>query len=356
MTADKRDPLLLPSVDNVLGLATQIWFELTEFDLDEIDGEFYWRCCRRDLVAPIEQLRAELPAVPGSEFSARPVRERFQALRDHLEWGQRTYRIYRQLTERYPERVLTCLLSGTRLSMRLPDVDDEWRDDDIRFAIRIYSGNTTGTAVEEALVQRVDIVGRWLMQHEAWNFGIAEPVPCPKPPRDARYYWMSDETYDDDANVVSLTINIEFALVLDPHPEPYGRTARTPYVQVRVHTPLPPAGAIAREYERVVRDGKAWHLHLPGEGSRQDKEVALRTWSLGLLTRTGMKFIEASRLLHQAIGLAEVSQACFNADRVRLLDRVPEARPYLYTRERDPSGVVKTFRTLPNLQDVDPDL
>ena len=31
-------------------------------------------------------------------------------------------------------------------------------------------------------------------------------------------------------------------------------------------------------------------------------------------------------------GLAEVSQACFTGDRLRLLERVPEARFYLYAR------------------------
>jgi hypothetical protein len=29
-----------------------------DLDLDIIDGEFYWRCCRHDLLAQIRELRA----------------------------------------------------------------------------------------------------------------------------------------------------------------------------------------------------------------------------------------------------------------------------------------------------------
>ncbi len=69
-------------------------------------------------------------------------------------------------------------------------------------------------------------------------------------------------------------------------------------------------------------------------GKRQTPAVTIRTWAIGLLVGLGCAWREAERQVNDGTGLGHISQAGFNVDRARLLERAPEAERCLYQRGR----------------------
>jgi hypothetical protein len=198
--------------------------------------------------------------------------------------------------------------------------------------VRIYSGTTTGAHVEEAFDEHLRKFGG-----SEWGFrfnveqGVFEPDEIPG---DA--YGRVLERRADDPNSVCLSKFVEFHLVNGPEFSAEQEPVRFPYVEVVIHRPAPPPGTLACDYEQVVRGEKQWHLTLPGGGTTQEKEVALRTWAVGLIMGAGIGFNAAMRQVCDRLDTPEVSQACFTSDRRRLVERVPEARPFLYARKEPP--------------------
>jgi hypothetical protein len=58
-----------------------------DLDLDAIDGEFYWRCCRRDLHSDVEDLVAAIPRFSQGEVGPLSGKEleQVQALEDAID-------------------------------------------------------------------------------------------------------------------------------------------------------------------------------------------------------------------------------------------------------------------------------
>src|SRR4051812_14739634 len=54
-----------PSQAEILHRLDILQYNLDEFDVDIIDGEFYWRCCRLSMYRPIERLRQLLIRLEG---------------------------------------------------------------------------------------------------------------------------------------------------------------------------------------------------------------------------------------------------------------------------------------------------
>lgn len=344
MPPDSR-PLLRPSPRFVLHQLADLAGDLATLDLDEIDGEFYWRCCRWDLCKPILQHRgANVPRPWTSEHPAPPA---FEYLREGFDRALGFVGLHAEVSRLYPGAVFERLYHGRRVSMRASEAAGEENDDYRAHSVRVYSGAWLGEDVERAFAEHFDEA----FEREGDRRFVADPDrPGHRERRalarrEARWFRLpADEVgARRPAPVVSLELRVDFKLVTEPPTEwPHTeRHARVPFVEVRVRRPPPPPGVVARQYDTVVREQQRWHLALPGAGGRQDKAVALRTWAVGLLVARGERFADAMRLAAEGAGVPEVSQSRFGQDRQRLLERVPEARVYLYARDEVPAALAK---------------
>lgn len=304
---------LLAFADDLLG-------DLETLNLDTIDGEFYWRWCKADLLEPLSAL-PQLPRPVGVPARLRDARlpesedalavlfepeGLFDYLREGMRFTQDLLVFSDQLAQRYPRIVWQRLLEGERVAMRAAEA--EVRIDDLdsghnrMLRLKVFSGAWTGKQVEEE-VRRLAVAAR---------LTDTNSVVMPR---------------------AAMALHVCFAFVDETQArwEAFGNEPpRYPYVLVEVPIPLPPENTIQREYDALVRQERGWHLELPGSGSRQEKVVALRTWTVGLLVHDGTAVNDAIDEVHTQLKLGDITQSCFGLDRKRLLERVPEAATYLY--------------------------
>jgi hypothetical protein len=280
--------------------------DLERVDLDTIDGEFYWRCCRVDLIDQVERICAsplrEKRHVERDDRRYEEAEDAFGFLRQGLRRAKLVRDMATNAADLYPRAVWRRLLEGERVAMRAAEVtkhQDDLTASGLMLRLRVTSGAWTGADVEAELRRQAStVIGSLLNSDE---------------------HMLADD----------VGVSVRFSLIAST---PEKSTNATPSVEVSVPYPLPPKDAIAREYDALVRGEMAWHLRLPGGGTRQEKETALRTWAVGLLMAAGAPFGSAMDLASQRASLAEVSQTRFGQDRQRLLERVPEALDFIYAR------------------------
>jgi len=305
----------------VLSLAADLTEDLDAVDLDTIDGEFFWRGCRADLLERAEELTDGQPRPIGAP-APRSNRGHgdddslhvippgvFDYLREGLRFADDFLTLADEASRLYPGVVWRRLVDGDRVAMRSAEAEVRRSlgrgksGDEAQLHLRVFSGAWTGIEVEDELRRLADASTRRF---------VVEPVVA-----------------GDD-----IAVRLAFSFS-EAGPDLYEAAAeerpRSPYVEVIAPFPLPPAGVVAREYDALVRGERRWHLRLPGGGSRQEKEVAIRTWAVGLLVALGERFGDAMATVCRSAGLVEVSQTRFNQDRQRLVERVPEATPYVFT-------------------------
>jgi len=295
----------------ILAVLDDLTDDLEVIDLDTVDGEFYWRACRLDLLDRVEGF-CKVGLKPASSDSLdydahQNPDDALAILRQEVRRANVVYATEAEAASLYPRAVWRRLLEGERLAMRAAEavVRNSGGDGGMTLYLKIFSGAWTGAEVE-AEVRRQD---------------------------PDRSMWLdSGGPKDEPDGDVRLAIDFAFADEARARAEADGDSSRFPFVLVTIPLPGPPAGVIAREYKALVCDQRGWHLGLPGGGTRQEKEVALRTWAVGLLMTHGMGFGEAMQIVCQGVGPVEVSQTRFGQDRKRLVERVPEAAPYLFAR------------------------
>jgi hypothetical protein len=258
-------------------------------------------------------------------------------LGDGFSWTESFVDLNLKLIRRYPRPVLEVLRAGGFVRMRGAEgtkvtiyFDSDQIEENAR-RLRVLSGVWTGAEVEREFTRAYEraaslesvLSGRSDVDKEnGAEQDLESPVPAVG----------SIQRIPGGSLTVSVAVHIDFRLVVTPTEEDRQRDDRSPFVEVTVYEPVPEPGTIAREYDRVVREQQQWHLALPGASGNQEKEVALRTWAVGLRMADGARFGQAMREVSSALGTVEVSQSRFNEDRARLLERVPEARLYLYAR------------------------
>jgi hypothetical protein len=230
-------------------------------------------------------------------------------LRERQAWAQQNVVLEMRAERILPPVVWARLVRGDWLPMRLPRVTRDIHtmagppEDRETLHITVHSGTWTGADVDREVADSAS---------HSRGRNLEDPVS-------------------------QATVRLRFRFLDGPTEDavrvPFDRAERYPCILVIVEFPLPSPGTVAREYDAIVRDQKQWHLALPGATSRQDKEVALRTWAVGLLVAAGVRFAVTMRDVCARGTLDEVSQARFGQDRQRLVERVPEAAEYLFARD-----------------------
>lgn len=334
-TATTEESISVEEILDVLqGLIRHLHDDM--LDLDAIDGEFYWRCCRKDFHADLAQALALLPnygecegyeeaLVTPQELEAEAAHERAQfeaferamkqlviryepddpLIEQHLyqQEGWDWIRLREGRMTHYPAGPKNIL--GTRLNM----VED-------RLELRVLSSRWTGKEVESRLRTHLD--NPFLGDRNRQQWTGATPLT------DQSVIRVAFEFAHAGSEVVDFSRRW-----VEEWPAP---TLALPHVVVTVAPPFPPEGTIARLYDDIVLGHHRWHERLAGTPARQEKRIALRTWAIGLLVGAGNNTARAINDVAALLGEGAISQVQFTEDRQRLVDRVPEAQPYLYAK------------------------
>jgi hypothetical protein len=286
-----------PRHERILTLTAALTKNIDSLTLDEIDGEYYWRICRDNMLGPLIDLGAPF-APPGADGHT-SFEEVTKYLFDNKELANAYVTRVRPQFDEVPYHVWLRLWDPNPIPLRPSDI---WaKDANTVLEVRVYSRAWSGVDLEAELAWRRN-------ENPSW-FGLDAPD--------------------------TVSIRMDVALVRDPQKggrfytfSPYP----IPVIEITLPFPLPSEGVAGRAYDAIVRDQQQWHLELPGGGTKQEKEVALRTWAIGLLMAGGETFTEAQREVDSLTGRSGVSQTRFQQNRKQLVERVPEAKPYLYAR------------------------
>jgi hypothetical protein len=326
--------------ERILALASRLSHEIDLIDLDEIDGEFFWRICGDAYGDPRWQLAISMPpqaletllqshrradgpvhkVTSAAEFAADLLEDLWDQLteqdRDHS-YVQALLEVVSKAEEglppsfsvgiprRAPDHVWDHLFSGARIGLHPPpEIGGDPRGD--RVQIFVYSQKARGEDLEEIMSRLRELSG------------------------DSETRWAS----------LQISLNVDFRLRRKPHllrkssagPVALPSGGPFPNIIITLHRPLPPKGVLGREYDALVRNEWKWHEDLPGGGTKQDKEVAIRTWAIGLLMKEGLSFSAALRALESPDEPIDLSQEADRQARNRLIERVPDAERYLVTR------------------------
>ena len=160
MTRVPRSP---DPTDRLLAFAAELVAEVDDVDLDTIDGEFYWRWCRRDLSDTLERLTASLRLVGApkqrNDAHSRTAghalegRIELESIYDFLRESMRFTSDFLEVADRasrfYPGIVWQRLLDGERVAMRTARTAVHLGDEDRNptGCARSLSGAWTGMLV-----------------------------------------------------------------------------------------------------------------------------------------------------------------------------------------------------------------
>ena len=353
----RTEPNLTRQQRRILDLARRLLAAKADLDLDAVDGEFYWRFCRRELLVPLTGLlqaqaphllprghgvarfddddRRLLDAVPDFVFGSVSDDGVFVADEPGLDEDSAYYRVlhersalYRQAEEwakQLPEFVWHHLMTGKWLPLSPPmGLGPDFDSSTLRLAV--FSARIAGEDVAAALA--------------FWDETRAYPYPYPVYELDP-FQVLEDEAVEipgggprglpiaepmaSERDPVGWRFElVEAPPVLAPWQVPREPEHR-PYVSVTATLPLPAPAAIGAAYDAVVRGQRRWHLRLGDAGTEQDVTVAIRTWAIGLLMHEGLTFQDARTALAKLLGPNLPGQEADRQARNKLVERVPQA-------------------------------
>lgn len=290
-------------------------------DLAEVDGTFYWRACRQDFVSDLEEMIDFFKGIEETQLAANRPDWLTANRREWLSPDQRRW--LNSLVQRWepelPELHSMILLAEPRFRLRdtrawighlnvfcdplhgrrIPDGPAEER----RVTAFIQSPAARGKEVEDQFRRLV-----------AWTLD-----------------WDNARETGNDVLPTGTELVRVSARFLD---SPVSGKTSGPSIEVMARLPLPPEGLVADIVDRLVT-ANGWRERLEeltGAANGQEPRTAIRTWAIGLLHyRNAVPYQEACRLVLEALGDARtyLERSQFYPDRDLLVERVPQARPFL---------------------------
>lgn len=269
-----------------------------QIDTCDVDGVFYWQAAHGDFVTRVARLRQQWSQLPAfSERGPDWVYSRSWALDDI--WAD--FEVPIQAAEAHIVHHRTLYVREAVITTVAPGHHpfyDEWLRIDVRSAL------WDGARVAEEI---------------AYNVGY-DPLLGPR--------WLQPVPRTGDKS----EIHIRFDPIQATRKSAPPGACDAIRVEVAIAPDLPAPGLIAAVYDAGVRD-KGLHERLPDGPAARDRQgpvLAARTWATGLLMRrAGYRFPAAMAIATAELGVDPVTRRPFQADRQRLLARVPEATPFL---------------------------
>jgi hypothetical protein len=330
----------------ILALTKSLIDDLGSVDLTEIDGEFYWRICRDDLLDPLTQLAASIaPHVVDADAridqfddaqlrAIDAYRRELDDLDDEMQHrllerlkmrlkAQELFSVGQPFVEQLPDAVWQHFAAGQRIPMR-PPLRTTFTDGGHVMEVRVFSRTVTGAALEDVI-----------SSHPGRRYLPRDPDPSSGAALDDL---EQQELAPHPIAAMSLRIDANLVTASAPSPPlvPGAPLEDLPYISIRLRRPIPPPGVVRSWYDASVRDWHRWHLDLPGGESRQERRTAIWIWSVGLLMATGDDFYAARWAVEEQTGLdlkqPPPSLTWFGKSRAKLVDRVPEAEHFLFRR------------------------
>lgn len=312
-------PRHTPRQERILTLARELFAEQQPLLLDTVDGEFYWRICQETIAHEIQAIQVPptphlAPYLDKSDNSPQASEARGELFSLVVQAWDALERL--RIEAQVPKPVADSLRAGTRVPMRPPIFRQE-RDHPLIpntevLVLYVVSGEWTGRHVAEAIQQELvtnphlDAAQHFHAQKSVWYRG-----------QDSHDFHLLTSLIRDRT---SWNAAGRETLVVVP----------LPVIEVVIPLPLPEPSAIGEHYDLSVRS-RGWHeVLLGGIPTEQTPAVAIRTWSVGLLVATGMRFYDAMWEVSDIGNFEPPSQPRFGADRLLLLKRVPEAKPFVY--------------------------
>lgn len=348
-----------------LSMAKDLLADLHDLTLNEVDGEFYWRIHMWVRSLMIHMHRSG-DFVPNAVHTGSDTYQQFRYLNHKIAYAWMYFETVAHVSEMYPLHVFHAMFQGLPVPMRDPISIDSLRAGD-GIEIQIHAGSVTGAQVANSLsdwlnsalppgegihilpvTRRTNVVipptsyrlmrdpqlARYIRENEgeaAWREYCEATVACDEPITPSPL---------EESEKLKFSQSCEWELVteFDDQWADVSEFLRPqlPFVRIRIEGSVPPPQLIGSQFDYIVRQHNQWHKKLLQDVSRQDLAVAVRTWSVGLLLRRGMKFHDAMQLVVDETDLPWVTQAKFNMDRSRLVARVPEARDILKYRRKSP--------------------
>lgn len=303
----------------ILDLARIVWDNQHEYDLDTVDGTFYWRGCRREL---FDQLIEEAQRDPGNG------RIRLETAIPGFFSNQGGQRV-----DEYHIPMRGAVTSVLSLIDRLPSYEP---NDSIRLnhkaVVRALIRNAawTGKDVAEAIHRHWDtyLIG-WpadlRTQHlKMLGVGSVEHVTMDMSLQSDRNGRLLDYSEMDSFHFEPGETQVRVAHKPTPDWE------FDPRIEVEVSIPPPAKAAIAVWFDDVAITTHGWTSQLMGATNRQDVATAIRAWTFALLKAANISHYDAVREVDEALtGVKTTFPAKIDRDKSKLLVRVPEAEPYL---------------------------
>jgi hypothetical protein len=349
-----------PDRQRILDLAKDLIDDLEAIALNEIDGEFYWRICRDDLLGPLSQLAESIaphivdPARRNEQLdeAQRQVIDEVRQKLDEFDgpgfdddardsardWfmkdlkARELFAVGRSFADQLPRFVRQHYSGRRRIPMRAPMTITPLGQG-ITLAIRIWSRSVTGNDLEAFI---------W-SDHPPNPYVAPYNVPDSSPVSPEVDDRITQDIEPRPISQASLQIHFDLVTTLPASlaAEPPSQREEPPFIQITVRLPFPPRGVIGPAYDAIVRKQHQWHLQLLGGESRQEKTTAIWTWATGLLVASGEDFYDARWEVENQTSMhppsRPPSRAWFEKSRTKLIERVPEANDYLYRRRRPKS-------------------
>lgn len=289
--------------DVTLQIAEMLWKRRASITLDEVDGTFYWRKCRR----------ADIPS-EFSMFDEFPLENLIALHEESPDW-------FRWITPDQLPPMRPAWIRTMRGGTEYPNDPDRRRKHAGSLFVGIRSSSMNGADVANCVYQ-FDAEVRD-------DPDYASMMPDPEWPDDydavnIRAWLQQPGSFEFTEHPALRSRHYRDGLPTMPSPK-----LAFPFVLLEIHYPLPPQQVITAFYDAYVMERRQWHRELVGSVNRQSLEVAIRTWAVALLMAAGRKHYLAMSDVCGRLGIDGVSQPRYGQDRELLMRRVPELKKFI---------------------------
>lgn len=312
----------VPTETEILAITVGLWQIRESLDVDLVDGEFYWRLCRADLVSRMKELVHREGGVPRSIEQLQQVFDHFYQM-ESLIPGFSSW-----INHELPPRMRDPLVYWTRDGLVQLPVFGGGRyvaDKGGWVILGVRNSRWRGRDVEAAFRSEVEryrkLDSEWLQQSESVHRDRSSVCLV------VDYSFCEAGDLSFRSQMAGLTMDLTTG-------DDRYVTVESPVILCKTQYPLPPNGFISTSFDEIVVNQKGWHRRLYGANAKdQGVDVAIRTWAIGLLVAGGAIWGEAQTKVESLLN-TPISQAGFTVDRAHLVARVPEAEPFVFQRKR----------------------